>query len=114
MAGKPKYKNPPATPMNQWVRDALAAAGLSQQELGDALTRAGIGNYDRSMIQKMTVARRVTMDEAQAIAAVTNHPLPENGLESQLPREYFLLSEDHRKAVNTLIRGLLADQQADK
>lgn len=114
MAGRARYKNPPATPMNQWVRDALQASGLSQQALGDALTKAGLGNYDRSIIQKMTVARRVAMDEAQEICRITGHPLPETSSDAELPREYYLLNEEHRVAVQTLIRGLLANQQAGK
>lgn len=114
MAGKPKYKNPPATPMNQWVRDALANAGMSQQELGDALTRTGIGNYDRSIVQKMTVMRRISMAEAHAISSITSFPLSERDPDGQLPPEYYQLSEAHREAVNTLIRGLLANQQDEK
>lgn len=100
--------------MNQWVRDALETAGLSQQALGYALTRAGVGNFDRSIVQKMTVSRRITMDEAAAIAEITGHPLPDPSGDAEIPREFYQLSEHHKAAVKALIRGLLANQQDDK
>lgn len=106
MAGKPKYKNPPAAPMNQWVREALAHAGLSGPEVADKLSARLRRSYDRSIIQKMTVARKVSADEAAELSTITGYPLPINGdVEVRIAR-YLLLSAEDQKIVDGVVDGL--------
>ena len=77
MARKAEYKNPPADPTNQWVRDALAYAGIGQTELAARLHDLKIiSSPDRSVVQKMTVGRKVTAKEMLAISQITGLPTP--------------------------------------
>lgn len=110
MARKPTYKSPPAAPINAWVRDALEFADLSQTALADALTREGLGSYDRSKVQKMTVSRGVSFEEAQAISRLTGLPLLEDQ-GSEFDRGFHKLNDSNRKAVLQLMRSLLAGQR---
>lgn len=115
MVKKPVYRNPPATPMNKWVRDALESSGLSQQALSDLLSRTPtVGTYDRSMVQKMTVARKVSMDEARAISQITGHPLPDTENSGEVVAEYQRLSPDSQAAIRILMKELLRKQQGDE
>lgn len=111
MAGKAKYNSPPSTPMNQWVRDALESAGMTQVALADALSRVeGLGSYDRSMIQKMTKDRRVRGDEALAISQITGHPLPEDEADLEFDAMFRKLSPENRTTIRTLVRNLVGSQ----
>jgi hypothetical protein len=76
MAGKPRYPKPPATFINAWVRTAIEYSGVSQAELARALHHAGIGTDDRSIVNKMTQDRGISIDEANFISRFTGYPLP--------------------------------------
>lgn len=71
-AGMPK----PTAPINQWVRDALAHAGMSQAEMARRLTDRLRREVDRSIVNKMTISRGVEADELFAIADITGFPAP--------------------------------------
>lgn len=72
-----KSARQPAAPINQWVRDALAHASISQSKLASLLyARRVISNDDRSIVNKMTLDRDVSADEMMAIAEETNFPAP--------------------------------------
>lgn len=82
MARKKTFKSPPLSPMNQWVRDAFLHAeangnDLSYDEVAVAMTKAVGSNYDKSMVQKMTTERKVSLAEASVISQMTGYPLPE-------------------------------------
>lgn len=76
MATQRSDKTPPALPVNAWVKDAIDFAKVSYQSVADELTRRGVGQYDRSKVQKMTVKRGISAEEATAISAITSFPLP--------------------------------------
>ncbi|WP_313350238.1 hypothetical protein [Paracoccus sp. (in: a-proteobacteria)] len=118
MAGKPKYKSTPATPMNQWVRDALESCGMTQTALAEALSGVeGLGSYDRSIVYKMTVSRRVQIKEAKAISQITKYPLPDSETDSESAldacfREIYLkLLPENRQTALSVVEGLLARQE---
>lgn len=70
-----KSSRPPSHPINQWVRDALAHANLSQTKLASRLhARGAITNDDRSIVNKMTIDRDVSADEMIAISDETGFP----------------------------------------
>lgn len=76
MVGKPRYPKPPLTPINQWVRDAIAASEITQTRLADELTaRMGV-SYTKFTVRDMTTTRKISAQEASAIMAITGHPLP--------------------------------------
>lgn len=76
MARKAEYKNAAASSINQWVRDALEHSGMSQSALARELfSRKAISADDRSIVNKMTFSRDVTVDEAIAIAEITGYPI---------------------------------------
>lgn len=101
--------------MNQWVRDALAFSGMSQQALADALSRhPGLNNYDRSFVYKMTVSRRVRLDEAAAISEITGFPLPVEDEKAEFERKFNQLSLQNQQTVAALIEGLLGAQEEKK
>lgn len=109
MAGKPRYSNAPAAPINQWVRDAIAHAGLTFPAMANALTAAGLGrNYDRSTVQKMTVSRGVLAEETAAIATITGYP--PLGAEPRVPAldRYKDLEPQDQAVVDALIDRLWA------
>jgi len=66
----------PAKPINQWVRDALAHADMAQAEMARLLTERLRRSYDRSIVNKMTIGREVSADEASIIADITGLPVP--------------------------------------
>jgi len=80
------YRAPPAGPINQWVRDALAHSGLSQAALSRELFDRKIIGNDRSIVNKMTIGRDVSAREIFAIAEITGFPAPnENNIVSEVP-----------------------------
>lgn len=97
--------------MNLWVRNAIIESGKSQTELAAGLTRSGLGNYDRSMVQKMTVGRRVSMDEARVISQLTGYPMPDPTGGAHLPAGYDKLDPAHQAVVRRLIDELLSLQK---
>lgn len=109
MTRKPYYPTPPAGEMNQWVRDALQASGMTQQALADALTaHAGVGSFAKSMVNKMTKSRKISMDEARAISTITGHPLPPSADGMAIVQALEGLEPGDRNAVINLIRHLAA------
>ena len=111
MARRPTYPTPPATGMNQWVRDALAASDMTQQALADALTASvGLGSYAKSMVNKMTKARKVSMDEARAISAITGYPLPASADDEDLAAQIRNLDPADQQMVRSLIDRLHAQK----
>lgn len=77
MMPKKQKSATPAAPENQWVADALAHAGISQAELTRRLfERRIISNNDRSIVNKMTINRKVTAREMFAIAEITDFAPP--------------------------------------
>ena len=107
MARTKSYSNPPATPRNQWVRDALTHAGdMSFPAAAEKLSRAGLGkNYDKSIVQKMTVARGVTAEEVKALSAITGFPPPPDVADDTSTRIAALPPED-QALVRALLRSL--------
>ena len=113
MPRRPTYPSPPASGMNQWVRDALAASDMTQQALADALSsRADVGQYAKSMVNKMTKSRKVTMDEARAISAITGHPLPPSAEDSELADRINDLDPADQTIVRNLVDSLYARKKA--
>lgn len=107
MPRKPLYPSPPATEMNQWVRDALRTCGMTQQELADRLTaHPDVSSYDKSMVNKMTKKRKISAVEARAISDITGYPVPPSKESEAIIRELAELSAADREAVLTLIRNL--------
>lgn len=107
MAKKPTYNRPPAGPQNQWVRDALAFAGMSYPKAAEALTMAGLGAYDRSKVQKMTVDRKVTKEEAEALAAATGYPVAAGASTAAFVIKYQELTGEDRELVDQFVDRLL-------
>ncbi len=66
----------PARPINQWVRDALAHAGVAQAELARKLSARLRVSYDRSIVNKMTIGRDVSAEEMFAISELTGFETP--------------------------------------
>lgn len=63
--------------MNQWVKQALAHAGLSQAEATRRLVTRFNWPDDRSVLNKMIQSRRgIEISEALQIAELTGYPLP--------------------------------------
>ena len=85
----------------------MAHSGMSGPDLAAAMTRAGTGSiYDRSTIQKMTVSRKISKAEAEAMAAITGHPVtPLSDMDEAL-RKYVALSADKKSIVAKLIEVL--------
>lgn len=113
MPRTPKYKNPPLQPMNQWVRDALAHAGMTFPQLADALTRSGVGTYDRSTIQKMTVGRKVSFEEARAISEATGYPYVSDEDGQGFVADYLSLDPESRATVRDLLQVLRSRHRGD-
>lgn len=112
MTKTPKYSTPPAHEMNQWVRDALSHWGRSMAELAAELTRVSGRNYDRSMVQKMTVKRKVTKAEAEAIAKVTGYSASPSRAGDDILDKFMRLSEDQQDAVERLVDTMLNERKA--
>lgn len=83
---------------------------MSQKDLSDALTRELRANYDRSIVQKMTVSRRIRVEEMNAISRITNFPVLKEDLEDEFSAVYRKLSKEHQEAVRTMMQGLLASR----
>lgn len=113
MTNKPRYTADPVHPMNQWVRDALAHTDLTGPEIAAGMTRLLQKNYDKSIVQKMTVFRKVTKPEAEAISALTGYPLTPDGSDpyalkmAQLPAA-------KRRLVEQLIDTLQVEPKAER
>lgn len=107
MATQRKNKTPPASPINAWVKEAIDSAGLSYQSIADEMTRSGIGAYDRSKVQKMTVGRGVSAEEAAAIATITGYALPSAYSGDRFETDFERLSESDREIVRAMIHRML-------
>nr|RDS93268.1 hypothetical protein DWF04_22515 [Cereibacter sphaeroides f. sp. denitrificans] len=81
-------------------------------DLADALTRMGVGTYDRSKVQKMTVKRKVSKAEAEAISTITGFALTPQTEGADLLRKYQQLRPDQRTAVARLLDVMLAEGKA--
>lgn len=116
MARKAEYKTAPAQPINQWVRDALAYAGISQAALAKALhERGAISAPDRSIVQKMTVNRDVSADEAFAISEITALPTPNEASRPEAYDEILrLLPNAEPSVVDTVLTVLRRGQKAEE
>lgn len=112
MTNKPRYATPPTHPMNQWVRDALAHTTLTGPDVAAGLTRLLSKNYDKSMIQKMTVFRKVTKAEAEAISSLTGYPLTPDGDDPYALKMRDLPSAK-RRLVEQLIDTLQGEQKSE-
>lgn len=107
-----KKSAPPATPMNQWARDALAHFDKSMQEVADLLNEKDLGaKYDRSKVQKMTVARKVSKMEAEALAEITGYPLSDDDAQ-QMMFDFDRLKPGDKSLVRSMISSLRAKQEA--
>lgn len=63
--------------LDQWVKDALAHAGMGQAELGRRLTDKLRRSIDRAAVNKMTLNKRaIAGDELIAIEEITGFPAP--------------------------------------
>jgi len=112
MARKAEYKNPPADPTNQWVRDAMAFAdNMSQSKLAEELhKRKVISAADRSVVQKMTVGRKVTAKEMLAISEITGFPTPKDALVPNLLDE---IRSRHPDLAPEAVRSVLQALERD-
>lgn len=81
-------------------------------DLADALTRMGVGTYDRSKVQKMTVKRKVSKAEAEAISSITGFALTPHSEDADLLRKYQQLRPEQRAAVARLLDVMLAEGKA--
>ena len=99
----------PASHMNQWVRDAIEYADISITDLAREMDGRGLPtSYDRSKVQKMTVARRVTMEEARVISEITGYPTLEGDETAPFLDKYRKLSEADRTTIRHLVNSLHA------
>ena len=95
--------------MNQWVRNALDHTDLTGPDLAAAMTRLLGKNYDKSILQKMTVFRKVTKPEAEAISSLTGYPItPEAG--DPIAAKLLELPAHKRRLVEQLIETLMDDK----
>lgn len=70
-------RTPISTPLNEWLIAALAHSGLSQAALADRLSARVQRNIDRSIINKMTLGKRVmSAEELLLISEITGFDLP--------------------------------------
>lgn len=108
--------------MNQWVRDAFAYANEktgrepTYQDIADVLNAARIGQaYDKSVVQKMTVGRKVSLLEAGAISQATGYPLPEAQFDAQtLDDRLESLSPQRQERLVAYLEELEALEAADQ
>jgi len=97
----------PASPMNEWVREAILHSGRTAVEIADLLNAEGLQTrYDRSKIQKMTTVRRVTVEEAKALARITGYPLDADGEIARIIDDLQSLDRPQLLAVQALIGHL--------
>lgn len=64
------YYAPTSTRLGQWLRLRRKMLGMSQQDISDALTAAGMKFYDSSVARIENGKRKVTVDEAEVIARI--------------------------------------------
>ncbi|MCJ8139374.1 hypothetical protein [Falsirhodobacter halotolerans] len=88
------------------MREVLDRSGWSYPEAAAILTRAGLGNYDRSKVQKMTVGRKVTLAEAEALAKASGIQAPVTNPVDDYASKIRLLSDSDREMVFALIDRL--------
>lgn len=101
----------PVSPMNQWVRDAVAHFGKTYDDLAEELNKQKLGTtYDKSKVQKMTVKRRVSMDEARAISLITQYPLGDEDEAEQFFDDFQKLENPDKEIVRDLVLRLRAAQ----
>lgn len=112
MSNKPKFATTPAGTTNEWVRAALTHWGRSAPVLAAELTKRGLGSYDRSTIYKMTVKRKVTKEEAEAIAEITGFPLRPLDEVDDMHRRFATLSEHHRRLIRQMMDALEAEKRS--
>ena len=63
--------------LNQWVKEAIDYAGISQTKLANILFSSKIiTSDDRSIVNKMTTTRDVKAHEVFAISEITRYPAP--------------------------------------
>ena len=66
-----------STPLNEWLIEALAFSGLSQTALAERLDARVQKKIDRSIINKMTLGKRViSAEELLLISEITGFDLP--------------------------------------
>lgn len=98
--------------MNEWAQKAFLFAeangkDLTYDDVADFMTKKKIGaTYDKSMVQKMTATRRVSLMEAEALSEITGYPLPRDGM--SMDDRVSRLSDSRQK----MIREILADLEA--
>jgi hypothetical protein len=114
MKRKPTYPNPPVSPMNQWVRDALEYAEMSYPRAAAGLAREMKKNFDRSTVQKMTVGRKVSMAEAEALSKITGFPVVPPDAEPFPQAKYQDLLDNQKKVVKDLIDVLAAENESKR
>lgn len=114
MRKTPRHGTPPADDMNQWVRDALAHSEMGYPEVADAMSRALHRSYDRSMIYKMTVKRKVSKAEAEAISEITGYPLtPAPGRDTEEFLEKWAKLKPHQRGLVQSLMNMLAGENDD-
>lgn len=120
MARKKTFAGEPVSRMNLWAREAFVHAeqsgvNLTYQDVADAMTRAHIGTtYDKSMVQKMTTMRKVSLAEAQVLAKLTGYPMPAEGERAlSLDERAARLSEARRQRMLDMLADLEAAEAVD-
>ena len=121
MADRKKYQSPPKFPMNQWAREAFSFAAdqgkpLTYDEVAEAMTKAGLGlTYHKTMVQKMTTIRKVSLAEAEVLSRVTGYPIPDGQREAAgLEARYSKLSEKRQRALTQVLQDLEAAEELDR
>lgn len=70
-------RTPISTPLSEWLIEALAHSGLSQTALAERLDKRVPKKIDRSIINKMTLGKRViSAEEMLLISEITGFDLP--------------------------------------
>ncbi|MEZ5151684.1 helix-turn-helix domain-containing protein [Rhodococcus zopfii] len=64
------YYDSASNRLGQWLKLRRKMLGKSQQDISDALTAAGIKFYDSSVARIENGKRKVTVDEAEALARI--------------------------------------------
>lgn len=120
MARKRTYSTQPRHATNQWLRDALAycdenSGYLTYDEVATALNRSSLKQtYDRSMIQKMTTIRQISLDEAKVLSQITGFPLAPEQQEESLSARFSRLSSGRQERLLGILDDLEAAEAADQ
>lgn len=119
MAKTRSYSDPPARPINQWVRDALDNCDLSNAEIGRLFYEKGlIGSPDRSLAGKMANFRDVSAAEMLYLSEITGYPPPseddaliedEDAIIALLERIKFVGPGEGPKAMRLLMAVFVGD-----